>query len=110
MEARGREGGVWSRRWRKGRRRWWEVSFSRFCSKERARRLILPLDGRAETFYLELVAVNPLDAALAIGGLQIETDAEEAGAVAIDAPQEIELAPRESLKVRSRSFPPPLAR
>ncbi|ORY80223.1 ER-golgi trafficking TRAPP I complex 85 kDa subunit-domain-containing protein [Leucosporidium creatinivorum] len=52
-----------------------------------------------ETFYLELLAVNPLDAALAIGGLQIETDAEEDGAVEIDAPQEIELAPREALRI-----------
>lgn len=54
----------------------------------------------AETFFLELLAHNPLDAALAIGGLQIETDA-EAGTVEIEAPQEIELAPRESLRVSS---------
>lgn len=51
-----------------------------------------------ETFYLELSATNPLDAPLAIGGLHIDTDA-EVGVVEIDAPQEIELAPRESLRV-----------
>ncbi|KAL8283651.1 hypothetical protein RQP46_005446 [Phenoliferia psychrophenolica] len=51
-----------------------------------------------ETFYLELRAQNPLDAPLAIGGLQIETDAEP-GTVEIDAPQEIELGPREASRV-----------
>ncbi|KAK4704695.1 trafficking protein particle complex subunit 8, partial [Phenoliferia sp. Uapishka_3] len=51
-----------------------------------------------ETFYLELRAQNPLDAPLAIGGLQIETDAEP-GTVEIEAPQEIELGPRESVRV-----------
>lgn len=57
------------------------------------------LPDTPETFYLELTAVNPLDAPLAIGGLHIDTDA-EVGVVEIDAPQEIELAPRESLRVR----------
>lgn len=52
-----------------------------------------------ETFFLELRAQNPLDAPLAIGGLEIETDAEP-GTVEIEAPQEIELGPREASRVR----------
>lgn len=51
-----------------------------------------------ETFFLKVVAQNPLDAPLAIGGLRVETDA-EAGLVEIDAPQEIELLPRQALTV-----------
>lgn len=51
-----------------------------------------------ETFYFELVARNPLDAPLAIGGLQVATDAAE-GLVEIEAPGEIELEPREAKAV-----------
>ncbi|KAI5480856.1 (transport protein particle) complex protein Trs85 [Pseudohyphozyma bogoriensis] len=51
-----------------------------------------------EIFYLELTAVNPLDAPLAIGGLEIETDAAE-GVVEVEPPQEIELGPRETTKI-----------
>ena len=47
--------------------------------------------------------MNPLNSALAIGGLRIETDSEEKGAVEIDAPSEIELAPRETLIVINSS-------
>jgi len=51
-----------------------------------------------ETFYIELVARNPVDAPLAIGGLVVETDAPE-GLVQIDAPNEIELEPRQAKTV-----------
>lgn len=59
---------------------------------------LLIFDSSIETFYLELKAQNPLDAPLAIGGLRIETDAEQ-GVLEIDAPKEIELGPREALRV-----------
>ncbi|GAA6006499.1 hypothetical protein JCM10207_004953 [Rhodosporidiobolus poonsookiae] len=51
-----------------------------------------------ELFHLELPVQNPLEAFLAIGGLSIETDAEE-GALEIEAPQEVELAPGERSKI-----------
>lgn len=60
--------------------------------------LFLTTAGSAETFYLELLAHNPLDTPLVIGDLQVETDAEE-GVVEIDAPQGIELGVREFRRV-----------
>jgi hypothetical protein len=55
-----------------------------------------------EFFYLQLVAKNPLNAPLSLGGLRIEVK-DDGGVVEIDAPQEIELAPFESQHVRSCS-------
>lgn len=60
-----------------------------------------------ETFYLVVVARNPLDAPLAIGGLEVATDAAE-GLVEIDAPGELELEAKEAKTVSYplRSVPP----
>lgn len=49
--------------------------------------------------------MNPLDASLAIGGLRIDTDSTVEGAIEIDAPQEIELGPRETIIVSSSLNP-----
>jgi hypothetical protein len=51
-----------------------------------------------ETIYLEVPVRNPVEAFLAIGGLEVEVDGD--AQVEIMAPQEIDLAPLEESKVR----------
>ncbi|GAA6008142.1 uncharacterized protein JCM10292_001859 [Rhodotorula paludigena] len=54
-----------------------------------------------ETFHLEVPVTNPLEAFLAIGGLQVEAEADEdvSGSLEISPPQEVELAPLEASKI-----------
>ncbi|SCZ90825.1 BZ3500_MvSof-1268-A1-R1_Chr1-3g02288 [Microbotryum saponariae] len=49
-----------------------------------------------QTFYLELLVTNPLNASLAVGGVQISSDS---SSIEMEAPQEIELSPRETKRI-----------
>lgn len=62
----------------------------------------LPDSHLTETFHLVLKLINPLAAPLAIGGLELVTDATDSS-VDIQAPQELELGPRE-IKEVSRDY------
>lgn len=56
-----------------------------------------------ETIYLEVPVRNPVEAFLAIGGLEVEVEGD--AQVEVMAPQEIELAPLEESKVRRPTEP-----
>lgn len=70
----------------------------------------------AETFYLELRASNPLNAAIVLTDLKVQTSVggdpneSEEGGVIIDAPPEVHLSPLESLQVGQAFLCPPFHR